>query len=82
MEPHPGGKAASTNMNGKRAKALRRMVYWTDVGGVIYKLDHRDREYEMVDPPKRHRSLNKTMIADEQRHLYQTLKGRRGLPAI
>lgn len=62
-------------MNGKRAKMLRRIAYGDH--------DPRDVEYKMVVCPNqyRHKSPN-TIIADEKRFMYQTLKGRRGLPAI
>jgi len=69
-------------MRGKKAKLLRKIAYTQRVGKAIVTLDFRDREYDWVDPPGRWRSLNKTCIADEQRFMYQALKGRRGLPPV
>lgn len=69
-------------MRGKKAKLLRKIAYSQKIGDAIFVLDYNDREYEYVDSPNRHRSLNKTCIADEQRYLYQSLKGRRGVSGI
>lgn len=63
-------------MNGKRAKILRKLVYGPD-GSSRY------RSYQYVDPPNRSPSkYGQSCIADEKRYRYQTLKGRRGLPAL
>ena len=69
-------------MRGTRAKLLRKMAYTHKVGKVWVTLNWRERTHEYVDPPNRHRSLNKTCIADELRFLYQALKGRRSLPPV
>lgn len=63
-------------MRGKKAKKLREVVYQ----GSAMKYT-RNREYSMVKSPGQWRH-NKplTIIADEDRHLYQTLKGRRPVP--
>jgi hypothetical protein len=60
-------------MRGKRAKAIRRIAY--DPPVLKY---GRNREYEMVKCPGQHRhKMPLTIIADNDRYLYQALKGRR-----
>ena len=60
-------------MRGKRSKIFRRIAY----GGSVRKYSH-NREYQMVKCPGQHRhKIPMTIIADEERYLYQSLKGRR-----
>lgn len=60
-------------MRGKKAKALRDIAY----KGTAQKYG-RNRMYEMVVCPGQHRhKIPMTIIADDERYLYQALKGRR-----
>lgn len=63
-------------MNGKRSKALRRLAY-----GPKGKQD--ETSYQMVaSPGQDKRKPPRSVVTDEKRFLYQTLKGRRGMEAI
>lgn len=60
-------------MRGSKAKKLRAIAYQ----GKATKYAH-NRTYEMVACPGQHRhSMKMTIIADDERYLYQALKGRR-----
>jgi hypothetical protein len=60
-------------MRGSKAKKLRAIAYQ----GTAKKYGN-NREYSMVKCPGQHRhSMPLTIIADEERYLYQALKGRR-----
>jgi hypothetical protein len=60
-------------MRGSKAKTLRAIAY----GGTAKKYGN-NREYEMLVCPGQHRhKIPRTIIADDQRYLYQALKGRR-----
>jgi len=60
-------------MRGSKAKKLRDVAY----KGTAMKYG-RNRLYEMVKCPGQHRhNLRLTIIADDERYLYQALKGRR-----
>jgi len=62
-------------MRGKRAKILRKIAY-ADNPVMKYA---RNREYENVVCPGQHRhKVPLTIIADNERYMYQALKGRRG----
>jgi len=61
-------------MRGKRAKILRKIAYQNPV--MKYS---RNREYESVVSPGQHRhKMPLTIITDNERYMYQALKGRRG----
>lgn len=61
-------------MRGKRAKACRRLAYRKSP---VMKYSS-NREYRMVKSPGQHRhQMPLTIIADDERFLYQALKGRR-----
>jgi hypothetical protein len=60
-------------MRGKKAKFLRRLVW----GKSPMKLSH-NREYRMSACPNQHRhKMPLTILTDDERYLYQALKGRR-----
>jgi len=60
-------------MRGSKAKKLRALAY----SGTARKYSHK-REYSMVKSPGQHRhTMPMTIIADDERYLYQSLKGRR-----
>jgi hypothetical protein len=60
-------------MRGSKAKALRAIAYQ----GTPRKYGN-NRMYEMIKCPGQHRhSMPLTIIADDERYLYQALKGRR-----
>jgi hypothetical protein len=60
-------------MRGKKAKKLRALAY----EGSARKYS-RNRLYEMVKSPGQWRhQIPRTIIADDERYLYQALKGRR-----
>jgi hypothetical protein len=60
-------------MRGKRAKMLRRLAY----DPIAYMYSH-NRTYTVVRSPGQSKlGWAGTVIADEMRYLYQTLKGRR-----
>jgi hypothetical protein len=60
-------------MRGSKAKKLRAIAYQ----GKASKYGH-NRLYEMVKCPGQHRhKMPLTIIADDERYLYQALKGRR-----
>jgi hypothetical protein len=60
-------------MRGKKAKILRAIAYQ----GTARKYG-RNREYEMVKSPGQWRHpVPRTIIADDERFMYQSLKGRR-----
>ncbi len=60
-------------MRGTKAKKLRDVAY----KGTALKYS-RNRLYEMVVSPGQHRhKIPRTIIADDERYLYQALKGRR-----
>jgi hypothetical protein len=63
-------------MNGKRAKLLRRIAY-----GNTYRT-HETEYKEVRCPGQSTKNPNRTRIADHKRFMYQTLKGRRGYPAL
>ena len=60
-------------MRGSKAKKLRKLAY----EGTVRKYGC-NREYEMVLSPGQHNhKMPLTIIADNERYLYQALKGRR-----
>jgi hypothetical protein len=60
-------------MRGSKAKKLRAIAYQ----GTARKYGN-NRLYEMVECPGQHRhGMRLTIIADDERYLYQALKGRR-----
>ena len=60
-------------MRGSRTKKFRRMAY----DPITYQYSH-NRQYIVVRSPGQSKlGLPGTVIADEMRYLYQTLKGRR-----
>jgi hypothetical protein len=59
-------------MRGSRAKKLRRLAY----NPIAYQYS-RNREYMVVKAPGQWQGAPGTVIADEMRYLYQTLKERR-----
>lgn len=64
-------------MRGKKAKAIRRIAYRKNTT-MKYACN---REYRMVKSPGQHRHpMPMTIIADDERFLYQALKGRRYPP--
>jgi len=66
-------------MNGKRAKLYRKIAY----GGVGRRTEEDPVMYQFVAcPGQSKRKPPRTIIADEKRFMYQTLKGRRGAPKL
>lgn len=60
-------------MRGSKAKTLRAIAY----EGTVRKYGC-NREYRMVrSPGQHHHKMPLTIIADDERYLYQALKGRR-----
>lgn len=65
-------------MRGARAKLYRKIAYGPDG-------DFRQREYTLIEKPRFAGMIWPTveiLSAGEKRHLYQSLKGRRGLPQL
>ena len=62
-------------MRGSKAKILRKIAYRNNP---VMKYAN-NREYRMEKSPGQHRHpVPRTVVADDERFLYQTLKGRRG----